>query len=136
MIKYLYQIIITLKHFVYINMKYFILILSTLTLAVSCYAEEYSDKQIVNAIFKAEGGYKAQYLYGIRSVKYKDEAEARQICFNTVKNNRKRYADYGYKKYKTYLEFLASRYCPVNCDNDRGTNRFWIRNVQYFLERG
>ena len=99
------------------------------------WAMEYSDEQIVNAIFQAEGGYKAQYLYGIRSVSYKDEAEARRICFNTVRNNRKRYADYGYKKYATYLEFLASRYCPVGCDNDRGTNKYWLKNVRYFLVR-
>ena len=91
------------------------------------------DRQIVNAIFKAEGGYNATYLYGIKSVSYETEQEARRICFNTVKNNRKRYKDYGYKKYNTYLEFLASRYCPVDCDNDRGTNQYWLKNVKFFL---
>ncbi|MFA5388841.1 MAG: hypothetical protein WC312_03705 [Candidatus Omnitrophota bacterium] len=98
--------------------------------------EEYTDEQIVRAIFLAEGGYKVQYLYGIRSVKYSDINEARRICFNTVRNNRRRYADYGYKKYKTYLEFLASRYCPIGCDNDSGTNKYWLRNVKYFLAKG
>lgn len=95
--------------------------------------EEWTDEQIVNAIYLAEGGEKAQYLYGIRSVKYDSPEEARKICFNTVRNNRKRYADYGHKKYDTYLEFLASRYCPIGCDNDRGTNKYWLKNVRYFL---
>ena len=100
-------------------------------------AAEIDDIKLCDAIFKAEGGAKAQYLYGIRSVKYKDEAEARKICLNTIRNNKKRYADYGYKKYDTYLEFLASRYCPVNAENDpTGLNHNWIKNVEFFLQRG
>lgn len=94
---------------------------------------DWTDTEIVNAIYKAEGGAKAQYLYGIRSVKYRDEAEARRICFNTVRNNRKRFQNQS--KYDNYLEFLASRYCPVGCDNDRGANKYWLKNVRYFLER-
>jgi hypothetical protein len=97
--------------------------------------KEYSNEQIVNAIYKAEGSNKAQYLYGIRSVSYDNPAEARRICFNTVRNNRKRYADYGYKQYKTYLEFLQSRYCPINAKNDpKGLNKNWLKNVKYFLD--
>jgi len=98
-------------------------------------AKAYSDEEIVNAIYKAEGGSKATYLYGIRSIKYDDPQEARRICFNTVRNNRKRYADYGHKTYDTYLEFLASRYCPIGADNDpKGLNKNWLKNVKYFLK--
>lgn len=96
-------------------------------------AAQYTDTQIVTAIYKAEGGAKATYLYGIRSVKYKDEAEARKICFNTIKNNRVRFTKQT--KYSDFIEFLGSRYCPVNCDNDRGTNKYWTKNVRYFLNK-
>ena len=97
------------------------------------YAQEYTDEQIVNAIYKAEGGEKATYLYGIRSVSYKDEAEARRICLNTVRNNRRRFKDQT--KHNEYLLFLASRYCPINADNDpKGLNKNWVKNVKYFLE--
>jgi len=48
-----------------------------------CYAEIDLDRW-ADAIFKAEGKYSATYLYGIRSIPYKDEAEARQICKNTA----------------------------------------------------
>lgn len=82
-------------------------------------AETYSDDQIVQAIFYAEGGSRAQYLYGIRSVRYANAQEARRICANTVRNNRARYARYGHRTHRTYLEFLASRYCPVGANNDR-----------------
>lgn len=92
----------------------------------------YSDEQIVNAIYQAEGGAKATYAYGIRSVKYSSVAEARRICFNTVRNNRKRFAKQT--KYTDFLEFLASRYCPIGCDNDRGTNKYWLKNVRHFLK--
>jgi hypothetical protein len=98
-------------------------------------AADYTDQQIVEAIYKAEGGSKAQYLYGIRSVKYSNAAEARRICFNTVKNNRKRWAKAGNPG--EYLEFLARRYCPVGADNDpRGLNRHWLKNVKHFLLKG
>jgi len=97
----------------------------------------YSDEEIVNAIYKAEGGSEAQYLYGIRSCSYDTPAEARRICFNTVRNNRARYADYGHKQFDTYLEFLASRYCPIGADNDpKGLNKNWLKNVKFFLEEG
>src|SRR3990167_5029626 len=67
-----------------------------------CNADDnYTDNQIVDAIYKAEGGNKAQYSYGIRSVSCKNMQECRQVCKNTVKNNRKRYLEYGYKKYNT-----------------------------------
>lgn len=96
-------------------------------------SEEYSDTQILWAIFRAEGGYNAQYYFGIRSIPYKDFEDAKRICLRTIQNNRKRYVKYGYKKYPDYLSFLASRYCPIGCDNDKGTNRFWLKNVRYFL---
>ena len=106
-----------------------------LCLVGSTHAEEINNEKLADAIFLAEGGYNAEYLYGIRSVNYDTEQEARRICLNTIKNNRKRFAEYGYKNYKTYLEFLASRYCPIDCDNDTGTNKYWLKNVRYFLDK-
>lgn len=99
------------------------------------HAEEYTDEQIVASIYKAEGGAKAQYLYGIRSVRYLDAAEARRICFNTVRNNRKRWAKAGNPG--EYLEFLARKYCPVGAGNDPyGLNKNWLKNVRYHLAKG
>ncbi len=94
-------------------------------------AQDYSDEQIVNAIYQAEGGTKAVYAYGIRSIPYSTIADARRICFNTVRNNRKRFAKQN--KYTDFLDFLGSRYCPVSA---HPKNRFWIKNVEYFLARG
>ena len=108
-----------------------------LCLVGSTHAEEINNEKLADAIFLAEGGYNAEYLYGIRSVNYDTEQEARRICLNTIKNNRKRFAEYGYKNYKTYLEFLASRYCPVGAKNDpNGLNKNWIKNVIFFLNSG
>ena len=109
------------------------IILGTMTFADNIKEHNFTNEQIANAIFLAEGGYKADFLYGIVSVKYKDEADARRICVNTIRNNRKRYADYGYKQYSTYLEFLQSRYCPIGCSNDKGDNKYWLKNVIWFL---
>ena len=106
--------------------------------ALSTSAFAYTDIQYADAIFKAEGGRKAKYLYGIRSVKYKDEAGARRICLNTIRNNRRRFAEYGHKEYKTFIEFLGSRYCPTKgklTKAEKKVNKFWLGNVQYYLGR-
>lgn len=96
----------------------------------------YTNEQIANAIYLAEGGEKAVKPYGILSVKCNNEKECRQVCLNTIRNNRKRYKEYGYKKYKTFLEFLASRYCPIGVKNDsKNLNKNWLKNVKYFLEK-
>lgn len=101
-------------------------------------ATEPSDEQIVNAIYKAEGGSKAKYPYGIRSVRCETTSECKKICLNTVKNNRKRFAIYGHKEFSNFIEFLGSRYCPTK---GRGLskaevrlNRYWIKNVKHFLQ--
>ena len=98
--------------------------------------ETWSDTQIVNAIYLAEGGAATRYPFGILSVKCDGYDECRRICFNTVRNNRKRYSAWGRKKFDTYLEFLASRYAPVGVANDpRDLNKNWLKNVRYFLNR-
>jgi len=113
-------------------MKKILFILMIFCIASPAFA--YTDTEIVNAIYKSEGGSKATYLYGIRSVKYGTPEEARRICFNTVRNNRVRFANQT--KYDDYLEFLASRYCPIGASNDpKGLNVNWLSNVRYFLER-
>jgi hypothetical protein len=120
--------------------KHYIVIATILNLILLLFicthakAQDWSDTAIVNAIYKAEGGKKAQYLYGIRSVSYKNEAEARKICFNTVRNNRKRWIKAGPKG--EYLVFLANRYCPIGASNDpKGLNKNWLRLVKYFLNK-
>ena len=96
--------------------------------------------RIVDAIYKAEGGSKAKKPFGILSVPCEGYKECRQICKNTVINNRVRYQKYkkgGGKAYKDYIEFLASRYAPVGVKNDpTGLNKNWVKNVKYFIAKG
>src|SRR3990167_4398526 len=95
---------------------------------------------IVAAIFLAEGGGSAQYPYGIRSIPCDkpDTITCRQACINTVANNFTRWQNktHGAGQYNTYLEFLASRYAPINADNDpKHLNDYWLRNVRFFLKK-
>ena len=95
-------------------------------------ADFYSPSEIADAIFWAEGGYKAKYYYGIVSVKYNDIHEARQICLNTIKNHYKRHLrhDCGLD----YLVCLSKRYCPIGAENDpNNLNVNWLNNVKYYL---
>jgi len=90
--------------------------------------DSFSDERIVNAIYKAEGGAKAQFAYGIRSIPYKTELEARQICFNSVRNGRRRWLTAG-KPYDLIV-YIGLRYCPPKA---HPLNSNWVRNVKFFL---
>ena len=104
-----------------------------LFLGVLCaIAEDIDFNSYVDAIYKAEGGAKAQYLYGIRSIKYDTPEEARRICYNSVKNNYKRWQKACSEG--DFVEFMSRRYCPICAKNDpKGVNKNWVNNVKYFL---
>jgi hypothetical protein len=109
-----------------------LLLICTLLLIGSCYAEPvYTNEEICESVFIIEGGLKTLYPYGIRSVYCSGVEDCKQICLNTVQNNKVRYAEFGYKKYKTYLEYLSSRYCPITvpgCEN-------WLPNLKFYLNK-
>jgi hypothetical protein len=95
---------------------------------------DYSNDQIVEAIGKAENSVK--YPYGIKSIDTKGNEEyARKICFNSVRNNRKRWIEAG--KPEDLISFISRRYCPINAPDDpTGLNKNWISNVKYNLKKG
>lgn len=100
-------------------------------------AQDWTNEEIVNAIYIAEGGKKAQFPYGIRSIKCSGEAECRQICLNTVRNNRRRFTKQT--EYKDFISFLGSRYCPTKGNlspAERKLNGNWVPNVRRLLEKG
>ena len=100
--------------------------------------KNWSDQQIVAAIWSAEGGYKAVYPYGIRSVRCETKDDCKRICENTVRNNRIRYSKIKHKGSQSYLAFLQSRYCPDQGRNrspaEAKLNRNWLRNVTWYLQ--
>jgi hypothetical protein len=108
-----------------IGMVIFIL-LGTLWVTV-CHA--YTDTQIADAIYKAEGGAKTRHPYGILA-HYKTTTP-RQACLNTIAHARKDWDGEG-----DFIEFLQKRYCPIGAKNDpTGLNKNWLKNVRYFLAR-
>lgn len=84
----------------------------------------FSDSQLADAIYKAE--HSKTHPYGI--LKHYKHTTPRQACLNTIAHARQDWNEEG-----DFVSFLGSRYCPVNCENDNGTNKFWISNVRYFL---
>lgn len=101
-------------------------------------AYAYSDEEYANAIYKAEGGKKTKYPYGIKSVKCTTEASCRNVCLRTIKNNRIRFKQYGYRHYSSFTQFLGSRYCPTSGSNftasEKRLNKNWVKNVEYHLK--
>jgi hypothetical protein len=108
-----------------------------LLFSAPCFA--FTNSQIVDAIYLAEGGARAKYPYGIRSVKCEGKSECRKVCENTIKKNRVRYAKYGHRQYSDFIDFVGSRYCPTKGRNlskaERNLNGNWSKNVKYFLTR-
>ena len=92
--------------------------------------------KLADAIFFAEGGTFAAKPFGILSVSCEGYGECRKVCLNTIRNNWKRFNDYGHKTHPDYLSFLASRYAPIGVSNDpKNLNQNWLKNVRYFYDR-
>lgn len=88
--------------------------------------------QLADAIKKVEG---VPY-YGIKSVSWKDYADARRICIRTAQHA---WRDYrramGVKTTKKgYLAFLGSRYCPAI--SDPIGHGHWIINMNKLYQGG
>jgi len=93
----------------------------------------YSNEEIADAIYLAEGGAKTNHPYGILA-HYK-HTTPRQACINTIKSARIRFAKQS--KETDFVYFLSLTYCPIGAKNDpTGLNKNWIKNVKFFLERG
>ena len=116
-------------------------ILIYLTLVCPIYGEVWTNEEIVKAIWIIEGKEKAVKPYGImlKGCTKERKADCRRYCYNTVRNNRKRYKDYGNRDHKEYISFLASRYAPTQGDNltssERNLNVNWLPNLRYWLKK-
>ena len=122
------------------KVKFYLIVFFTLTCVlflflICCRAEDYSkftDEQIVWAIGKAENSVK--YPYGVKSIETRGNIEyAKRICLNSVRNGRARWIKAN--KPCDLVDFISRRYCPVNAPDDNGTNKFWARNVKFFLDK-
>ena len=89
--------------------------------------QEYSDEQIANAIWYAEGGNKTNFPFGILSVKCEGYDACRRICLNSIRNAKKRWEKAG--KPEDFIVFMGRRYSPPDI------NPNWVRLVKYFLEK-
>lgn len=119
------------------KVKYFLSLFVLLSLCLSCQAwaesvAEYDVERLATAIYYAEGGARTNWPYGILK-RYKTTTP-RQACINTIRNQSKRHA--AHQCSMDYLSCLAKRYAPINSDTDNGTNRYWLKNVRYFLKVG
>ena len=93
----------------------------------------YTNEEYCDAIYWAEGG-DIKFPYGVRSVSCDGADDCRNVCLNTVRNNRKRFAD-DPEGYTDFFEFLGHRYAPLDAGNDPyDLNFHWMKNVQWYLD--
>lgn len=114
-------------------MKRIFLITSLLLLLSSNISNAKSSNyfnRVVNAIYIIEGGSKTKYPYGIKAIETKGNKNyARQICYNTVRNNYYRWERSGKKE--DFITFLGDRYCPKV--SDEVGNKNWKQNIKLIL---
>ena len=103
------------------------LFLSLMGLFWAIPAQAYTDNQLADAIYRAEGGTKTRFPYGVRSIKCDTKEECQQICLNSIKNAKKRWLKAG--KPEDFIVFMGRRYSPPNI------NPHWVRLVKYFLTK-
>lgn len=100
--------------------------------SIQSVAFAYTDAQLADAIFIAEGVH-SKHPYGILK-KFKNTTP-RQACLNTIAHARRDWNGQG-----DFIEFLGNRYAPVNMgknSNDpKNLNKNWIKNVRRFLKWG
>lgn len=98
------------------------IILTIFFIPLSAWA--WTNDQLADAIFKAENS--KSHPYGILA-HYK-HTTPRQACLNTIVHAKR---DWNGKD--DFILFLAKRYAPINSNTDNGTNKFWYKNVMYYL---
>lgn len=98
-------------------------------------SQEIPASVVADAIYRAEGGAKTRHPYGVLSVRVSGEAEARQVCLNSIRNSRARWVKAG--RPGDWLAYFASRWAPTKgASNDpTGLNSNWLRNVRAILGR-
>lgn len=136
---------IVLAWVIYVSILAFIFIGSTMLLSRDAHAAENylgtgMDKEefmhhmdpffedVVDAIYRAEGGAKAKKPFGILSVPCSDFTDCQRICKNTVRNNYVRWIKAG--RPGEFIDFLGSRYAPVGV---HPLNRHWVKNVNAIM---
>lgn len=82
--------------------------------------------RVVSAISITEGGQR----YGVKSVRTRSTAHAREICRRTVVNNRKAWEYDG--RPGEWIEYLGAQYCPA--ETDPVGHRNWMRNMRKILK--
>jgi hypothetical protein len=83
--------------------------------------------KLADAIYKAEGGAKTNFPYGVRSIDTKGNKEyAQKICLNSIRNAQKRWKKAG--EPEDFVTFMGRRYIPPK------ENPNWVRLVKYFYK--
>ena len=101
----------------------------------------FSNEEIAQAIFQAEGGYRAKHLYGICSVHYSTLSGAKSICIRTIRHHERLFALQRARAItiERFIKSLGESYCPIKGSNlrpaERALNRYWQKNVMYFLRK-
>lgn len=88
------------------------------------------DSKLADAIWKAEGGHKTKWPYGVKSVKVSSVSEARRVTIISVRNNWSRWERAG--RPEPFVKFMARRWCPESADPQGHKN--WVRNVGRFVK--
>lgn len=117
-----------------INYIFILLLVLVGLMALQGCSMAYTTDQWANAIYKAENS--KNHPYGVM-VKYR-HTSPRQACINTIRHQWHNYSNLPLKTRQAidFTTYLGRHYAPIGCINDNGTNKFWVKNVNYWLGKG
>lgn len=110
------------------GLVYLILMTQSVTNLFSQEVVNYGSSEIADAIKLAENSRRHPYGILLPSCRAGREAFCRRACIRTIDHAKR---DFGGKG--DFIEFLSRRYAPIDCENDNGTNKYWAKNVKFFL---
>lgn len=111
---------------------YIMVVITAIYVLSGCTAQAYTVDQYADAIYKSEGGGKIRHPYGI--LKTYKHTTARQACKNTIIHQHRLWWNDGHRG--DFVAYLGAKYAPVGCNNDVGTNKYWVKNVNWWLLHG
>lgn len=110
------------------GLVYLLLMTQSLTNLFSQETVSYTSSEIANAIKLAENSRNHPYGVMLPSCRAGREAFCRRACIRTIDHAKRDFGGEG-----DFIEFLSRRYAPIGCENDNGTNKYWSKNVKFFL---
>lgn len=98
-------------------------------------SDAYTNEEICEAIFNAEGGEKSAKPYGLIYSDCETRAECYKVCVTTIKVYRRRFAKLNRRENPDFIKYVSRTWAPLQAGNDpQGLNQYHEKNLRWFIK--